>query len=151
MGPPAIAVRPSVPADDARVRALLESAGLPAADVQTGRQEYLLALEGERLVGAVGLEVVGKDGLLRSLAVAPDRRGRGIAGALHEQVVALARRRGVEALYLLTTTAEAYAARRGFERVHRSDAPPGLQALAQFRTLCPATAVCMRTRIERPG
>ena len=66
-----IRFRASAATEDGPLRALLESVGLPVADVATGRQEYLLALDGERLIGAVGLEVVGEDGLLRSLAVVP--------------------------------------------------------------------------------
>ena len=143
----AIRFRASTAADDGPLRALLASAGLPVADVAAGRQEYLLAFDGERLVGAVGLEVVGEDGLLRSLAVVPAWRGRGIARELHEGTLTAARGRGLRTLYLLTTTAEGFAAKGGFERVDRSEAPPGIRGLAQFRALCPATAVCMRCRI----
>ncbi len=74
-----VAIRASAREDDDAIRAFLQAAGLPAADVETGRQEYLLAEEGGRLVGTVGLERVGQDGLSRSLAVAPERRGRGLA------------------------------------------------------------------------
>ena len=142
-------LRSSTPADDRKIRAFLEAAGLPATDVETGRQQFLLLEEDERLVGTIGLEVVGEDGLIRSLAVASDRRGRGLAAQLHEGVLELARARGVKTLYLLTTTAEDYAARKGFERVPREMVPPGVLALPQFRALCPATAVCMRWVLAR--
>ena len=143
----AIELRTATPADDALVRQLLQSAGLPADDVATGPQEYVLAYDGPRLVGTVGLEVVGADALVRSLAVVPELRGRGVASALHQRALELARGRGVRALYLLTTTAEDYAARKGFERIDRAEVPPGILALPQFRALCPATAVCMRLRL----
>src|SRR5512143_2720688 len=115
----AILFRASTSADDVQLRELLESVGLPAADVATGPQEYVLAYDGERLVGAIGLEQVGKDGLARSLAVAGRWRGRGIARELHEHLLALALLRKIRTLYLLTTTAEGFAAKRGFERVAR--------------------------------
>lgn len=137
-------LRASTPGDDTKLRAFLEAANLPAADVETGRQEYLLLEEGERLVGSVGLEVVGQDALVRSLAVASDRRGRGLAALLHDGALELARARSVKSLYLLTATAQDYAARKGFERVSRESVPPGILALPQFRALCPATAACMR-------
>jgi len=143
----AIRFRAARPEDDRALRALLEAAGLPVADVATGRQEYLLAFDGEQVVGAVGLEAVGEDGLLRSLAVAPAWRGRGIARELHEGILTLARDRGLRTLYLLTTTAEDFAAKGGFERVDRSEVSPEIHGLAQFRALCPATAVCMRRRV----
>jgi N-acetylglutamate synthase-like GNAT family acetyltransferase len=145
-----IPIRASRREDDPQVRAFLEAAGLPAGDVQSGRQEYLLAEEGGRLVGTIGLERVGPDALSRSLAVAADRRGQGLAARLDEAVVELARARGVKTLYLLTTTAEGYALRRGYERIPRGEVPPGILALPQFQALCPATAVCMRLRLP-PG
>jgi amino-acid N-acetyltransferase len=143
----AISFRPSTAADDPRIREALASAGLPAEDVETGRQDYVVALDGERLVGAVGLEVAGADGLARSLVVAPAWRGRGLSHALHDRLLALARARGVRTLYLLTTTVEAYAARKGFERIGRSEVPPALLALPQFRSLCPGASACMRLRL----
>jgi amino-acid N-acetyltransferase len=135
------------PGDEAALRAFLQSAGLPAADVDPRRQEYLLAHEGGALVGTIGLEIHGQDGLLRSLAVAPHQRGRGLAAKLHDGALELARSRGLRTVYLLTTTAESYATRRGFERIPRSEVPPGILALPQFRGLCPGTAVCMRLRL----
>jgi len=103
----AIAFRLSTPADDDALRALLREAALPVEDVSTGRQEYVLALEGERLVGSVGLEIAGEDALARSLAVSPRHRDRGLGAALTERVLALAALRGVRSVYVLTTTAEA--------------------------------------------
>jgi N-acetylglutamate synthase-like GNAT family acetyltransferase/mannose-6-phosphate isomerase-like protein (cupin superfamily) len=141
-------IRTSTPADDPRLRAFLEAVRLPATDVETGPQEYLLAEEDGRLVGSIGLEQVGNDALVRSLAVAPELRGQGLAARLDEAAVELARARGVKTLYLLTTTAEAYAARRGYERIPRTEVPEAVLALPQFRALCPATAVCMRRRLH---
>jgi len=142
-----ISIRPSLPPDDPAVRQFLVAAGLPAADVETGKQEYLLAEEDGRLVGTIGIERVGQDALIRSLAVAPERRGQGIAARLDAAAVGLARTRGVETLFLLTTTAETYAARRGYERISRNEVPSGIVALPQFEALCRATAVCMRRRL----
>jgi amino-acid N-acetyltransferase len=144
-----IRIRASTREDDPKMRAFLEAAGLPAADVETGKQEYLLAEEGGRLVGTIGLERVGADALSRSLAVASERRGQGLAARLDAAALELARSRGVTTLYLLTTTAEAYAARRGYERIPRGEVPAGILALPQFKALCPATAVCMRRRLTR--
>ena len=143
-------LRRSTAADDPRIRAFLEAAGLPATDVATGAQEYLLLEEEGRLLGTIGLERVGPDALVRSLAVAPERRGRGLAAQLDAGAVALAQERGIATLYLLTTTAEAFAARRGYERIPRTEVPAGILALPQFRALCPATAACMRRRVATP-
>lgn len=146
-----ILFRQGAPADDAALRALLDGAGLPSDDVAAERQEFVVAIEDGRIVGSVALELAGPDALIRSLAVAPESRGRGLGAALTDRAVALARRRGVTALYLLTTTAREYALRRGFEPIERGEVPSSIAALPQFRTLCPATAVCMRLRLVRPS
>ncbi len=106
-----------------------------------------MAVAGRRMVGCVAVEVVGEDCLLRSLAVVADRRGEGIAAALHERAVAIASLEGVRTAWLLTTTAEKYAGRKGFARADRATVPPGIAALPQFRGICPSTAVCMRGSI----
>jgi mannose-6-phosphate isomerase-like protein (cupin superfamily) len=54
-----------------------------------------------------------------------------------------ARNLGVRRLYLLTTTAEAYFAKRGFERCAREAAPAAIRQTREFRSLCPDTAACM--------
>ncbi len=136
--------RSSTPSDDPALRALLALAELPTDDVATGPQSYRLALEGTRLVGSAGIEVHGEDALVRSVAVAPDRRGRGIAAALVERIHADARARRVRTTWLLTETAEAYMARHGYVRVDRAHAPASIAATAQFRSLCPTTSTCMR-------
>jgi len=47
------------------------------------------------------------------------------------------------ALYLLTTTAQAFSAKLGFAASERSEVPSAIAATAQFRSLCPSTAACM--------
>jgi arsenate reductase len=144
-------LRDSRPDDDLQLRAFVKASGLPNDDVETGRQAYLLAREGERIVGSVGLEVVGEDALVRSLAVALDRRGLGLGKRLLEAAIQSARIRGIKALYALTMTAEAFAAAQGFVRIPRPEVPETIAALPQFRVLCPATAVCMRCALSTPS
>ena len=141
---PAPTIRPAAPAEEAAVRALLAASGLPSADVSFGAQEFLVALQGARLVGCVGLAPSGADGFLRSLAVAAELRGQGLGDALHRRALELARRRGVQTLYLLTATAEAFFASRGYARVAREDVPAAVRASLQFAGLCPSSAACLR-------
>ncbi len=130
-------------ADLAAVRALLEELKLPSADVGAGEQHFVVAREGATLVGCVGVEMYGESALLRSLAVAPARQRAGLGKALTERAISEARGRGARRAFLLTTTAEAYCRRLGFETIGRESVPPDLAASAQFRSLCPKTAVCM--------
>jgi amino-acid N-acetyltransferase len=54
-------------------------------------------------VGLVGLELHGRDALLRSLVVDPNSRTNGIGSQLVEHAENYARARGVDSIYLLTT------------------------------------------------
>jgi arsenate reductase (thioredoxin) len=141
------ALQDAVPEDAPALRAFLQAAELPEDDVEIGRQEFLLAREGARIVGSVGLEVCGSDALVRSLAVAHDRRGLGLGKRMLEAAVQRALARGIRALYALTITAEAFASARGFARIPRSEVPATIAALPQFQSLCPVSAACMRFRI----
>jgi amino-acid N-acetyltransferase len=100
------------------------------------------------VIGAVGAEVCGDEALLRSLAVAPAERGAGIGGELVEAIERAGGGWGVRRWWLLTTTAEAFFAKRGFQVVARDRAPAAIAATREFRELCPSAAVCM-TRERR--
>ena len=135
----AFATRADLPA----IAALLSECALPADDVQAHVDHFVVARYRERLVGVVGLELADRAALLRSLAVEPAWRNRGVARALYARILAHARLLGIEKLYLLTTTARAFFAKLGFATCERSEVPSAIAATAQFRSLCPSTAVCM--------
>ena len=137
--------------DPAAVRALLAAADLPVADLTAARLDDLWACgAGEDLAGVIGLEVYGTVALLRSLAVAPDWRGRSMGSALLARAERVARQRGVQALYRLTTTAADFFARHGYVRIPRDTAPPVLQRTAEFAALCPTRAVCLTQALDTP-
>jgi amino-acid N-acetyltransferase len=92
----------------------------------------------------VGVEVYGSVGMLRSLAVVPAHRSTGLGTALASDAETWAAEHGVGALYLLTTTAAQFFARRGYVMIPRSEAPQAIAATAQFSDLCPASSTFMR-------
>ncbi len=144
-----IAIGFAHPGDLAAVRGLLREADLPAGDVTAHLlANYLLARSGARLVGVIGLELLGRYGLLRSLAVAPACRGRGLGSDLTRALEQHARWLGVERLYLLTTTARAFFEDRGYQVVPRDDLPAAVQGTTEYRALCPASSVCMVKRLD---
>ena len=140
-------LRPARSEDLAPALALLENAGLPAAGVPEWFEHFVVAENGGRIVGLAGLEVYGTDGLLRSVAVAEDWRGRGLGGALTQEILALAARAGLQAVYLLTETAESFFPRHGFERIERTAVSAAVKASAEFRELCPASSVVMKRAV----
>ena len=129
------------------VSRLLSSAGLPTRGVAEHFGDFVVAIEDGRLRGAVGLELYGASGLLRSLIVSPESRGRGLGEELTRRALDLARERGLSSLYLLTTTAERFFPRFGFERVPRSQVDPGVMASSEFKENCCQTAVSMKLHL----
>ncbi|MGE0483712.1 MAG: arsenic resistance N-acetyltransferase ArsN2 [Gammaproteobacteria bacterium] len=127
----------------ALARALLMAANLPADDLEASAVQLIGAWLGDELVGVVGLERHGRDGLLRSLVVRPDSRGEGLGGSLLDALEAQAAAAGIERLWLLTETAEVFFAARGYAVVARTAAPTAIAASREFAGLCPASATCM--------
>jgi amino-acid N-acetyltransferase len=140
-------LRSAIEADDSTLRALLESAKLPFDDVALDRQDFIVAASEGQVVGCVALETFGRAALLRSLAVIEQVRGAGLGRVLYDRIVARAKEKGLKRLFLLTTTAAPFFARRGFESVDRSEAPENMTKSAQFASLCPSTATCMALSI----
>ena len=129
---------------------LLEQASLPTEDLQESTSvQFWVAEAGDRVVGAIGLERHGNDGLLRSLAVAPSHRNHGLGAALVDALERDARSSGVRQLTLLTQTADPFFAKLGYGVVARESVPDPLKASAEFRSLCPTSAVCMTKPLRR--
>jgi amino-acid N-acetyltransferase len=134
------------------VERLLLSCDLPVAGARAHFGSFIVAVDGDAVVGCVGAEVYGSDTLLRSLAVRADRRARGAGDVLVARLMEALRVRGVQRVALLTTTAEAFFARRGFVSVARADVPEAVRASEEFRGACPASAVAMVFDLHRhPG
>jgi amino-acid N-acetyltransferase len=133
------------------IAALLASCGLPQSDIASHLPHFTLAREDGRIVGVIGVEVHGLDGLMRSLAVAPAHRGRGVARRLYASLLKSARGLGITRLYLLTATALSWFQLLGFRAVPRDEVPEAIRSTEEFRTFCPASAVCMmRPIVARP-
>ena len=141
---PPVERRPAAVEDLPAIQRLLAEAGLPAADLDLARQEFLLAFDGAALAGCAAVERRGPAVLLRSVAVAPALRGRGLAADLVSRVLEHAGACGARTAWLLTTGAAPWFAKRGFEEVPRASAPEGIRATTEFRETCPASAICMR-------
>jgi amino-acid N-acetyltransferase len=130
--------------DLAAALALLQGAGLPTADLTSAASLHMWVLLAEgSLVGVVGLERFGERALLRSLAVEPSHQQRGMGRLLVDRLEREAQADGVEQLVLLTETAEKFFRAIGYEVIDRGDVPDEIKQSAEFRSLCPASAVCM--------
>jgi N-acetylglutamate synthase-like GNAT family acetyltransferase len=139
-------LRRAMPSDEPAVAALLTAAALPLDGVHEALRCFVVAEDAGAIVGVAGIEECGTAGehaLLRSVAVAPAWRNRGLGRVLVTRAIAEAEARGVRALYLLTTTAEGYFPGFGFTVTTRDAAPDDVRATAEFRGACPASAAVM--------
>ena len=129
--------------DEKAIKGLLLDCDLPVEDVREHLGNFLLARVGGKLAGAVGLQVLGSAGLLRSLAVKKAYRERGIGEALCRSIELHAHNQGVRKLFLLTTKAQNFFSRKKFSRIERAKAPREIRATLEFRKLCPESATVM--------
>lgn len=144
-------IAPAKPEAAAAIAQLLRADGLPADDFLPHLEHFLVAQDHGHIVGVVGLEMYSPFGLLRSLVVEKNRRESGLGSKLLAQVENHAQRQSIRELYLLTTTAEAFFAGRGFRQCPREEAPPSIQATEEFRSLCPSSARLMQRSLPTLG
>ena len=136
--------------DEIPIKSLLKKCGLPWEDITAHHLRHFLVLKDRtKLIGVIGMEVFEQVALLRSLAVRTHDRNRGYASELIKRAEKYAQSIGIHALYLLTMTAAAFLSRRGYKRLDRTLVPAALQGTGEFQSLCPASAVCMVTYLQK--
>ena len=129
---------------------VLTGCNLPVADISVSSPPQFFGFRvAGSVVAVVGLEQFQSVGLLRSLAVSPGHRGRGLARELVSFVESFALSQGVESLFLLTTTAEAFFVALGYGPASRQEAPQAIQATPQFSGLCPSSSAFLSKRLWR--
>jgi amino-acid N-acetyltransferase len=126
----------------AEVKPLIAACGLPVEDIGED-STFVAAREGMNVRGVAGIQRLGAAALLRSVAVDPAWRGKGIAQALCDAAMRRANEHGVRRLFLLTTDAQRFFTKLGFVAVDREALPPEVRETAQFRDLCPQSAIAM--------
>jgi amino-acid N-acetyltransferase len=126
---------------------LLSRVGLPTEGVAEHFGHYVVIREDADLVGLAGLEVYGSQALLRGVAVDPALQGEGLGTQLVVAAEDLARRMGVEVLFLITTTAQGFFVQLGYEETDREGAPEAIRQTWEFQTGCPKSATLMRKPI----
>ena len=136
--------------DHAAVVVLLQETDLPPDGIELHMEDFLIvrhpeAVAGpEFLVGSVGLEIYGEAALLRSLAVHPDFQGTGLGTRLVNNIIEVAKGKGITRLFLLTDTAEDFFKKRGFVVVTRNNVPHDMKQSIEFTTLCTSSPSMMR-------
>ena len=131
------------------ILALLDECDLPREGLAPHFSTTLVARDGNQIVGSSALEMYEEFALLRSVAVKPSFRGRGLGRRLTGAALDLAKHHQVTAVYLLTETAGAFFPKFGFKLIPRSEVPEKIQRSVEFTTLCPDTCKAMEISLTQ--
>ena len=148
MNPTITQARSGDPATLGEVLALLRAVGLPEDGVAEYFGSFLIAREGSRVIGCIGIERYGAVGLLRSLAVMPDRQRDGLGKVLTARLLEAARSARIREVILLTTTAKDFFAHHfGFIPIERKQFDTAFSSSPEWHLPRCSSAVCMYIRL----
>lgn len=130
------------------LKKFLSEVDLPIEDI--GEKVHLFYWKGTKGIpfACGGFEQYGDIGLLRSVAIRPQQQGSGNGKAWVSRLLQKAREMGMKDLYLLTTTAEGFFKKMGFENQDRESVPQAIKESEEFSSLCPSTAVLMHKKLN---
>jgi len=140
-------IRQATDADLVRIKGLLKDNNLPFSDCGEHIDNFILKEDKNNIIGIGGIEVYGCNGLIRSIVVSKNQRGKGVAKDIFKTIKEKSFDLGVTGLYLLTEDANEYFDKLGFRAVERTEAPESIMNTKQFKELCPSSAVVMYLEI----
>lgn len=138
-----LTLRAATAADGEAIHDLLVRNGLPTGDLAASRPQFIVACDGEQLIGTGAIAPFGSAALLRSVAVSAQWRSAGVGRLIVAELERRARAAGIGRLVLLTLTARDFFARLGYSTQDRIHLPAPVLGSEEFRSLCPASATCM--------
>ena len=141
-------IRAAVESDLPAMNNLLTENGLTTSGIRENLCNFLVAQD-EKIIGVIGSEFRGNNVMLRSLAISQKVRKRGIGTALMKHSLEKARAAGMEEVYILTNTAEKFAARLGFYQIKRSEIPMDLLESSALNQFCPSSSTCMKLELKK--
>lgn len=130
------------------VKLLLREYKLPYEDIDEHFTHFILAKKEEKIVGAIGLEIYGNIGLLRSFVVDKVLRNKKIGDTLILSLFNYSFEQGIKTLYLLTTTAEKYFLKYKFQVENKDNLAKLIKQTKEFSCICPCSAVAMRKDLD---
>ena len=123
---------------------LLASNQLPTADIYEKNITFFVGLVGEEIVATIGIERYENEALVRSLCVKEGFKNQTFGAQMLSHLLSFCDTNNIETLYLLTTTAEHYFRRYGFEKIAREEASAAIKQTREFQDICPISAVVMK-------
>jgi amino-acid N-acetyltransferase len=129
-----------------KVIALLQESNLPVSDLDE-QKELFAVLQNNEVAGTGGLELFANCGLLRSVSVRKDLQGKGLGKFINRELEKISKQRGIDCIYLLTTTAKDFFSKEGYEVIARDDVPESIKNTTEFSTVCPSSATVMKKNL----
>lgn len=128
-------LRPARAEDIPQIDALLKAEWLPSYGLDEYLDTFLVIEDEGQVVGCAGLEPFGEVALLRSVVVAPERRGKDDGRRLVEASLAAAGERGVRRVYLFTMNAAPFFGRMGFREIEMDAFEDAVRASRQYEVI----------------
>lgn len=132
----------------ASLKQFLEEVDLPTEDLNEKIDLFYWQSPDGNAVACGGFEQYGEIGLLRSVAIRPGQQKKGTGSIWVSRLMDQASEMGMQDLYLLTTTAEGFFKKMGFENQDRESVPQAIKESEEFSSLCPSTAVLMHKKLS---
>jgi amino-acid N-acetyltransferase len=126
------------------IKTALIKTGLQADDV-TDPRLLLWRFESSADIpaGFGGLEIHGRDALMRSIVILPPLRGMGMGSAIVTALEGEARALNCRSVYLITLSEADFFARLGYGACRRTDVPEAIQQSHHFTKVYRASATVM--------
>lgn len=126
---------------------LLASNHLPTADIYEKKITLFVGVIENEIVATIGIELYGNEALLRSLCVKEGFKNQKLGEKMLSYLFNFCAAESIKTLFLLTTTAEHYFVRYGFEKIMRDETPKTIQNTREFQDICPASAIIMALKL----
>jgi amino-acid N-acetyltransferase len=81
------------------------------------------------------------------VSVRKDLRGKGLGQFINRELEKITKQRGIDCIYLLTTTAKDFFGKEGYEVITREDVPESIKNTSEFSEVCPSSATVMKKNL----
>lgn len=130
------------------VQSLLRENGLPVEGVEQNLSTFLVVEKEGLVIGCGAVEVKGRYGLLRSVAVLKPARSKGVGRLLIGQLFSVACLHGINELFLLSVNSVLFFEKMGFSRIQRGKIPKSIRETEFCTNPCCDAAVSMTKNIR---
>ncbi len=145
--PPRIRLRDAGPEDIPEIERLLTAAGLPLPQPEDPPVTFLVLVAEGELLACAGYERYEGAALVRSVAVAEDRRGSGLGRRLIRAIMSELWGRRFPELWLVTLDAAGFFSEFGFAAMERAEVPASIQESPEFSMHLCGDGTWMRRRL----